>query len=336
MPKSLGVWFPLVRRNTGVDVYTERLSKLLEERGVRTQIDWIPGWAEFFPWTAKVPKPPSWATHVHINSWLHRRFIPDQLPLIVTLHSCVHDPNLTPYKSFAQKLYHRIWIRYCENYSFAQAKAIVAVSHYTAKATELAFGLSDIKTIPNWVDIKTFKSTQFPPSTLPFNLLFVGNLSIRKGADLLPKIMKQLGPEFLLKYTGKPEYFDTQLPKNMISVGKVQGDDLLNLYSESHALLFPTRLEGLPLSVLEALAMGRPVITSNCSSLPELVQNDKNGYLCKKDNVNDFVESVRKLAKSQEHYNQLSAAARDTVESSFTEEKSVDSYLELYKNVSQE
>lgn len=104
MDTTPAVWFPTVRCGSGTDVFTERLGQALNARGILAEITWLPHRAEYAPWSVKAPKAPFWANVVHINSWLPKRFVPANLPLVVTLHSCVHDPALTPYKSFPSRL----------------------------------------------------------------------------------------------------------------------------------------------------------------------------------------------------------------------------------------
>lgn len=96
---KLAIWFLTVRTGTGTDVFTERLVEGLRKRGIRAEITWLPLRAEYLPWTIAIPKPPKWATLVHVNTWLHHRFLPKSLPVnVATLHHSVHDPKLQPYK----------------------------------------------------------------------------------------------------------------------------------------------------------------------------------------------------------------------------------------------
>lgn len=62
------------------------------------------------------------------------------------------------------------------------------------------------------------------------------------------------------------------------------------------ALILPSKLDGRPTIVLQALAMGVPVIASNVGSLPEIIKNGENGFLCKATSVDEFVSALRKMA----------------------------------------
>lgn len=335
--EPLGVWFPAVRAGTGADIFTERLASELESRGVRTAISWLPHRAEFLPWSVVPPKPPLWADVVHVNSWMPQWFLPRNLPVVTTLHSCIHDPALAHYKNMSQLAYHRYWIYRCEAASIRNARVVTAVSHYAATQAEQYFSCSSVITIPNWVD-----ATQFVPGNRqaiphrPFRLLFVGKMSKGKGIDLLPGIMRRLGSDFELSYTGNAESFgDTEcLPANMIALGRLHGSAaLIRAYQQSDALLFPTRFEGFGLVALEAMACGVPVIATDCSALPEVVENGVSGILCPRDDLNAFVAAAQRLRNESHLCRSMSLAARHRAEAVFTPTCTVNRYLEIYRQL---
>lgn len=326
------VWFPAVRAGTGADVFTQRLAAALERFGVRSEITWLPPRAEYAPWTTAVPRPPPWANLVHINSWLHSRFLPKGLPILATLHSCVHDVALEPYKTRPQKLYHHYWIRTTEQRTLLIADVVTAVSHYTAGRAIEIFGRPDIHPIHNWLDMESFAPDARTAPNKTFRLLFVGSLNHRKGADLIPFIMRELGEAFELLYTGaeaEMRRFGARTP-NMIALGRISDiETLAETYRSCDALLFPTRLEGFGLVALEALACGRPVIATDCTSLPEIIGAGEGGILCPANDVAAFCQAARQMKDNPESWRQRCAAARIRAEA-FSEEKAVARYLELY------
>lgn len=336
-PQDGGVWFPTIRAGTGVDSFTELLADGLRQRGIRAEIEWLPHSAEYLPWLVKVPKPPDWASIVHVNSWIHRRFIPCSLPCVVTLHSCVHDPAYAPYKSVPQTLYHRLWVYKREVESIEKASAVTAVSEYTESVAREVFPqLPVVHGVPNWVRTDVFFPAIRTLPGKPFRLLFVGNVSARKGEDILVKTMARLGSSFQLSYTGNPEDFSkpTELPDNMVPLGKIMGPSAMaEVYRAHDAFLFPSRLEGLPLSVLEAASSGLPVIASNCSSLPEVVRHRETGLLCKMDDVSAFVDAVQLLADFPDIWGAMSSNARQLMKANFAMERAVDRYVDIYRSV---
>lgn len=326
------VWFPAIRCGSGADVFTERLCYALKAQGIRTEITWLPHRAEYAPWTVPVPAPPDWANVVHINSWLPQRFLPPELPVIVTVHSCVHDSALRPYKSRLQALYHQHWIYAIEAANIQRARAVVAVSHYTAAQVRAHFGTHDITVIHNGIDCQTFTPTTRTTPHRPFRLLYVGNWSVRKGVDLLAPIMERLGGDFMLHYTADRNsgHERFRLPANSVCLGRLKGGDLVRAYQEADALLFPSRLEGLPLVPLEAMACGLPVIAAKTSSLPEVVEDGVTGVLCPQDDVAAFAAQIGRLAENPAAWCAMRQTARQRATSRFDERVMVHRYREIY------
>lgn len=329
------VWFPAIRCGSGADVFTERLCAALNAQGIRAEITWLPHRAEYAPWTVPVPAPPDWANVVHINSWLPQRFLPPKLPVIVTVHSCVHDSALRPYKSRLQALYHQHWIYAIEAANIQRARAVVAVSHYTAAQVRTHFGTHDITVIHNGIDCQTFTPTTRTTPHRPFRLLYVGNWRVLKGVELLAPIMERLGSDFVLHYTadrnGGHERF--RLPANSVCLGRLKGGDLVRAYQEADALLFPSRLEGLPLVPLEAMACGLPVIAAKTSSLPEVVEDTVTGFLCEHDDVQGFTSYCHYLAQHIDSWQTMRLAARQKATRHFSIHAMADHYVNQYKKI---
>lgn len=303
------IWFPTVRTGTGTDVFTERLVTELNQQGIRAKITWLPLRAEYLPWTVSTPQPPEWATVVHINTWLHPRFIPKDLPIIATLHHSIHDDALTPYKGWLRTAYHRYWIRHIERATMQRANTVVAVSQFAAQVAQQKVINIPIDVIYNGVDTDLFKlRNQIKQKNVPFRLLYIGSWMTRKGVDLLTPIMNELGNDFELYYTGgkaavKDKY---KMPNNMLDLGRLDKEQVINAMQNADALLFPSRSEGLPLTVLEAMACGLPVIATRGSSLTEVIEDGENGILCKQDDVVDFSQAARKLANDEVFYSYCS------------------------------
>lgn len=337
MTSPLGVWFPAVRAGTGADVYTQRLADELNKRGIRAEVAWLPPRAEYLPWSVKVPKPPGWASVIHVNSWLPRRFSNFGLPIVVTFHSFIHDAALSRYKSWAQRLYHRAWVRRCERSNAKAAAANVAVSLYLARNIGPYFELSAPKVIHNWVDTDQFKpreADKVPRS--PFRLVYVGSLKKMKGADLLPRIMSELGSSYELRFTGDEGYFESPLPPNMSPLGRLEGSqELVNAYQRADALLFPSRLEGFGLVALEAQACGLPVVASDVAAIPEVVQDGVTGKLCPCDDVGAFAGAVRQLSGNARTYRDMAQRACKRAREEFSLRSSIDEYIRIYAALSE-
>lgn len=334
---DMKIWFPVIRGGSGTDVYTRRLSEALARRGITTAITWFPIHYEFAPFLLKNVPPPPATTVIHVNSWNGFAFKRQGIPLVVTEHLNALDELYSPYKNLAQRIYHETLIRRFVLASFRVASAVTAVSSFTASGLARTLSIRNAEVIYNFIDTQAFcpqEQDRRSPDQ-PFRLLFVGNLSRRKGSDLLGPIMRELGPRFKLSFTSGLRGSRTRLcAPNMAPLGRITDDsELIRIYQRCDALLFPSRFEGLPIAPLEAMACAKPVIAARSSSLPEIVQDRVSGILCPTDDVRAFASACRRLSESPQILWDYGLAARRRVQSLFSEEIVVSQYLALYQKV---
>ena len=309
------VWFPAIRAGSGTDVFTENLCRGLRAIGLRAEITWLPHRAEYAPHTVRKPEPPGWANVAHVNTWLPRRFLPDRLPILSTIHSCVHDPCLTAYKTAAQAFYHRYWIRPMERTVLQQSNRIVSVSRYTRHRAMQTFGRQAMTVIHNGIQVDSLGPIpKRKTPNHPFQMIYVGNWSSLKGVDLLPKIMARLGSDYALHCYGGTPRNTSVLPSNMYCHGRAADfTTLQSAYRNADALLFPSRLEGFGLVVAEAQATGLPVIATDGSALRETIEHETTGLLCPPDDVNAFIRAAVRLRTRPEHWARMANDAAKAV-----------------------
>lgn len=333
--KKPAIWFPTVKTGTGTDIFTLRLVDGLTQRGYKAEITWLPLRSEYAPWSVKKPQPPAWANIVHINSWLNPKFVSDKLPLIVSLHHSAHDPLLRPYKNLARHLYHKYWIGPKEIVLFKQASKVIACSKHSAKVAQKNLINLPIDVILNGISTNKIATTKKQNASHPFKLLYVGNWKKLKGVELLNPIMQKLGDNFVLYYTGgkAAEADKKNMPNNMIDIGRVSNQEILEYMRNSDAFLFPSRSEGLPLVGIEAMACGLPIIGTNATSIPEIVDDGVTGILCEKDNIQEFVYAAKRLAAEPELHANMRIASRKKAESQLNFDTMLDQYIEAYEAV---
>lgn len=320
--------FKVIKTKSGGNVYFDILKNQIKD----SKIILYPKLFEIFPLLLKLVNKKTDAKIIHSVAeygWIFRE---KDKPLVVTIHHNVFDPDYRKTASWLQKGYHSLIIKPNMKKTLKSASKIIAVSEYTKNSIIKTFGNYPIIMIYNGVDTEKFKPIKIKSDDKRFKLLFVGNLIRRKGVDILPKIMKKLGENYVLYYTSG---LKTKIPKNfnlpnMISLGKLSDGDLVKEYNKCDVLLFPTRLEGFGYSVAESMACGKPVIATNCSSIPELVEDGKNGFLCKMDEIDDFVDKVKKLKKNKSLYKKMSKKNRNKIVNNFSLVKMNKYYKKLY------
>jgi len=88
--------------------------------------------------------------------------------------------------------------------------------------------------------------------------------------------------------------------------------------------------EGFGLGVAEAMACGLPVVATDCSFFPHLVEHGRGGFLCPAGDCRAFAEAVNLLASSPSLRAEMGAFNRARIEESFTLDRMVRSYAELF------
>ena len=283
--------------------------------------------------TVPVPEPPAWANVAHVNTWLHTRFLPRSLPIVATIHHSVHHPDLRRYKGFARAAYHRFWIAPNERRVMCRAAKVCAVSKFVAQAAKETLADVSMDVVYNGIDTDRCRPREWRPPHNPFRLLYVGTWSRRKGVDLLLPIMRELGNDFELHYTGGfGAARDKQsMPGNMHDLGRLHGtEEVISAMQGADAFLFPSRSEGLPLSVLEAMACGLPVIASRGSSLVEIIDDGVTGILCSQDDVGKFIVACSRMRKEPSSLRSISKAARSDIVKRFSINRMADAYVQVY------
>jgi glycosyltransferase involved in cell wall biosynthesis len=165
-------------------------------------------------------------------------------------------------------------------------------------------------------------------------VFFSGNLTRRKGAHWLPEIAKLLNHDIKIYYTQGLRTRNALPPRpNLKPVGPVPYAQMPERYRQMDILLMPTVREGLSLAVLEAMACGLPVVASNCSSLPEQIDEGKGGFLCPVGDVQAFAEKINLLADSRKLRIEMGNYNRSIVEELFSIDKMIAGYEKLFEEL---
>lgn len=325
------IWLPFIVGGSGTDTFTRTFARFLEKAGHTPIVQPFPHWFQYVPDALSLVQPPPGTDLVFTNSWNGFAFKKRGLPMVTMEQLCVHDPAFAEFRTLPQAAFHNTLVRWFEGRTFREAASVVAVSKTTKTAVERAFPGTHPVVIPNGVDTDFFRPAEIPlPPRERFRLLFVGNLTRRKGADLLAPIMDELGDSYELHYTSGLRVRSRPNIRNGHPLGSLGQEEVRAAYQSGDALLFPTRLEGLPLSVLEAMACGLPVVGSNVSSMPEVVEDGVTGFLRPLE-VGHFVAAIQKIASDRSLLNRMSANARESAAKKFEITRMVEQYQLLFE-----
>ena len=255
-------------------------------------------------------------------------------PLIITFHNFVLDAFMRPFSSAAQWLHYRTDLALFTRLAVQRAARITSVSRFTAELVRRELRIErDIEVIPNGVDTGLFSPGK-KRTGHPVRVFFSGNLTKRKGSQWLEAIADRLNPDICLYATqGLRGHGTVRQSSSMRLMGPVPLAQMPDRYREMDILLLPTVREGCSMSVLEAMACGLPVVASNCSSLPEQIEDGKGGYLCPVGDVEAFAEKINLLAASSRMRREMGDYNRDRAETKFTIDRMIAGYQSVFNEV---
>jgi L-malate glycosyltransferase len=258
-----------------------------------------------------------------------------KVPLLLTIYHYMCDAQIRPYSSLLQQTHYATDLKWFIRKSIEKCTVLTSISQYSARHTQRELNLTrDIQVIYCGVDEKRFCPAKTRRQSPVVRVLFSGNLTRRKGAQWLPDIGAGLDRGIVVQYTSGLRR--TQLlPKalNLIDLGRVAWGGMPELYRSSDILVSPTVREGFGLSIAEAMACGLPVVASNCSAVPELIDDGKGGFLCPVGDVRAFAEKINVLAANPELRRQMGEYNRTKVEKMFTLKRMVSEYRQLFESL---
>lgn len=233
-------------------------------------------------------------------------------PFVVTVHDLIMHlfPTGAQKSSFLRKIAYRLTMRDCR-----RAKKIIVPSLATRDdlVRMLKFPREKIVITPEGSEemfrIHTDRekiAVRERLKLLKEYLLFVSRWEVYKGLPALLAAHEQLvhkHPDLGLVICGKPDKQNPQIAElvrqkqfgnpNIVTPGFVGDEDLATIYSAATVYVHPSMYEGFGIMILEAFASGVPVVTSNTSSLPEVVGDA--GLLVDPKNPNELVNAIERV-----------------------------------------
>ncbi|MGZ4959598.1 MAG: glycosyltransferase family 4 protein [Methylomonas sp.] len=156
------------------------------------------------------------------------------------------------------------------------------------------------------------------------------------------RILKQRKLEFSAILAGEPDNH------NLASVSRSQlqewhddgliswlgyQDNIAEFWHDTHIAVLPSYREGLPKSLLEAAACGRPIVTTDTSGCKEIVQNGVNGFLVPVRDANGLADALEKLILNTELRQKMGQAGREMVKHMFSDEIIIAETLKVYREL---
>ncbi len=279
---------------------------------------------------------------IHLPNQNFARFaLRNKNPFIVTVHDLISIFFDFDKETTTEKILLKLDIR-----GIKRASRIIAVSQHTKNDLIKYLKIADdrISVVYNGVDRSIFKPYNIKALDKPY-ILYVGSERPRKNLDRLIEAFAILRKEFpelkLVKVgtSGRSEQYryDTMkkldslgITQNVIFIDHIPELDLAYYYSSAVLLAYPSLYEGFGLPPLEAMACGCPVVTSNNSSLPEIM--GKAGIMVDPYDTDSLTQAMRKVLTSSKLRDGMIGKGLEQAKK-FSWERAAMETMEVYKNV---
>jgi glycosyltransferase involved in cell wall biosynthesis len=258
----------------------------------------------------------------------------DYPPYVITLHGLeerrAHVMKREEKKGRAwnfnrrNQWWHRVYHAPRFRWAIRTADGAHAYSRDVWNLLQLKYDLDADRTayIPNGVEPRFFVPRRYEKREI-VRLLYAGTWLDQRGIfylrDALNHLVEQL-PSWTMTIAGPgaPEeairkFFGDELAARIVVVPLVPADRMPTLYAQHDVFVFPSLMEGLPSVLLEAMASGMPVITTETCGMPDVVENEHTGLLIAPANAAALENAILRMVSSVELRQRLGEAARQSM-----------------------
>jgi glycosyltransferase involved in cell wall biosynthesis len=253
--------------------------------------------------------------------------------------ACVFTPHAWSFwaaDGFRGRLYRnleRVAARWC--------RMILVVSEQERLAG-LAAGIGrpeQYRVVTNGIELERFSA---PPDPVDGRVVFLGRLSRQKRPDVAVRALARLlenHPAAELHIAGEgPERAPVKRLAERLGVTdalRMLGtrEDIPELLSGASCLLLTSDYEGCPLSVLEAMAAGVPVVATRVGAVPEMIDDDRAGLLVEPGDAEGAAAAIGELLADPAHARELGDEGRRRARERFSREQMIERTLALYDEV---
>jgi glycosyltransferase involved in cell wall biosynthesis len=276
---------------------------------------------------------------VHINTSGHLGFIRDLV--IIQISRLMRLPTLLHLRfgripSIIQKAG---WELLLLRAVLTRASATVALDVETTEELRKNWPGLLLRQIPNFIDLSTLPKPRYggPPK----QALFVGSVLRSKGVDELLSAWHRLEPAgWQLDLVGEaPSRYLAQLTSGGLGhsvrlVGAMPHEQVLERIADCDLFILPSHTEGFPNVILEAMALGKPVVATDVGAIPDLLA-DGCGRLCQPQDVSSLLIAVEELISNDILRETLGKNARSRVQRSYGVGPVLTQYREIWEAAAQ-
>lgn len=245
---------------------------------------------------------------------------------------------------------HSIWNRrrrffgshYLDGWIYSHYSRIICVSSAVRKSLEDWINLEPdrLVVIPNGVAVP--EQADIYTKAPSYDLIFLGRLEHEKGLDILLHALALLKkracyPRLLVVGMGRQATSLRKLTQRLGLASQVvfmgYQFDTRNFLADARILVIPSRYEGLPMSLLEGMAMGKGIIATATGGTVDVVENEREAILVAPEDPLSLADAIAGLLEDHQKLQSMGKAAREKVLSGFSIEKCVLRTIQLYQSV---
>lgn len=184
---------------------------------------------------------------------------------------------------------------------------------------------------PNFIDDEIVKNEKKTINEKIHNILFIGHITKTKGIDELLEVAKCLKDiNFIFVGELHENYKNKSYAQNIFFVGNVNHREVIGYLDNADVFILPSYTEGFSVAVLEAMARGLPIITTNVGYNTTLI-GDEGGIIVETRDVNSIIESISILQNYR--YREKISTRNIKVASEYTQSCVINKLLNIYMEV---
>jgi glycosyltransferase involved in cell wall biosynthesis len=226
--------------------------------------------------------------------------------------------NHTPGSIYFERLKKKLNVR-----AFSAAKGLITWSNWAKQSLVDDYGITSdkITVIPPGIDLEKWQFPRMAEDRHAVRFLFVGGDFTRKGGDTLLeayRVVQKVAPSCQLDIVTKStDLVNLPLGVTVHNGLKANTPELMELYATADVFAFPTRGDCLPLAVMEAMAAGLPVISTDVGALSEAVIDGVTGLIVDVDNAEALANAMLLLAADGHIRTQMGSRGREQAQVAF-------------------
>jgi glycosyltransferase involved in cell wall biosynthesis len=229
-----------------------------------------------------------------------------------------------------------------EGFTIPRSRGVVCITHYTQQAMKDLARRTWV--VPNAVDVSFFEVIAAPAPGTPARILCVGHVCVRKNQNALILALDSLARrhKFELRFCGAAnendpygrEFFSLLRARPWcVYSGLVGREELRALLRQATMLVLPSLEDNCPMTVLEAMAAGVPVVAARVGGLPDLIEEGRTGLFCDPLQAVSIAGAVEKLLVNRATAGDMAQRAQQCARARFHPSVIARRHVEIYQEL---